>query len=160
VRYGVSTPAAAFISLLGVADRSAALILGAKFDESGEMASLRAVSSWMETIDLDELFPVSLHHLRAELLRRQAFRSGRDEVPYEFVGFRGERGLAPGVPVSLQLVGNHVKILHDGRSVGEITQEDASVIIELLRKKITFSSQIAQPPKSGNLGYVFVMRDR
>ena len=48
-KYGVSSHSAAYISLLGVFDRTAAQTLGDKFDETGQTVALDEVAEWMET---------------------------------------------------------------------------------------------------------------
>lgn len=78
-RYGVSSQAAAYISLLGVTDRLAAHTLGGQFDETGAECKFEAVSSWLESINLNDTFSEPIRH---ELIQRQISGSNRKLMPY------------------------------------------------------------------------------
>ncbi len=100
-KYGVSSPAGAYLSLLGIADRSAAEVLGRRFSESGRAVSLDEVSAWLPQVEgeLEELFPET--GLRSELLRRQVFGLRRTALPYVFTRVRAEWPLMPGQLLAL-----------------------------------------------------------
>ena len=78
-RYCVSSQAAAYISLLGVTDRLAAHTLGGQFDETGAECEFEAVSSWLESINLNDTFSEPIRH---ELIQRQISGSNRKLMPY------------------------------------------------------------------------------
>ncbi len=96
VRYGVSAPAAAYISLLGVADRTAAQELGTRYEQAGGLLSIEAVAQWMSEVDphLEEFFPEVA--LRAELLRRQAFGARGRSLSYRLTQLTVWRDVRPG----------------------------------------------------------------
>jgi hypothetical protein len=132
VRYGVPTATAAFLSLLGVADRNAALVLSNAFEETGLTASLQSVSNWMQVVDIDALFPPATHHLRTELLRHQAFRSRRPPLPYDFAGFTSNRDVAVGTMLALSRIARRVFVLLDRAVIGEVVEDDLPEVLTLL----------------------------
>jgi helicase len=117
VKYGLPSTAAAYISLLGVADRSAAKILGDKFTDTGRTASIDQVSDWMSEIDdeLDDLLPQ--RGLKSELVRRQAFRSRRAPLPYMFTRVSGRGGVPLGQVLAL-------RVDDEGNMTGFVDDED------------------------------------
>lgn len=100
-KYGVSSPAAAYLSLLGIANRSDAEVLAQRFNDTGEPASLGSVSDWLPKAEseLEEIFPQM--ELRSELMRRQVFGVRREPLPYMFARVRAEGALTPGQVLSL-----------------------------------------------------------
>jgi superfamily II DNA/RNA helicase len=132
IRYGVPTDAAAFLSLLGVADRNAALVLSERFDDTGQKASLQSISDWMEEVEVEDVFPLDRHHLRAELLRRQAFRFRRPPLPYEFAAFRSDRVVDVGTVLSLESAARRVFVILNRQVIGEVGDEELPEVLHIL----------------------------
>lgn len=131
VKYGVSTRAAAYLALLGVADRSAAQALAELYAETGRPLSLAGITEWMPEIrdNLEELFPGRdvLH----ELLRRQAFGRRSRLDPFVWVRAAFFAPMVAGQRLSLSLRDGTGLDLIDrgGRVIGAI--EDTATVLTL-----------------------------
>ena len=102
VKYGVPSLSAAFISLLGVSDRSAAQTLAEHFDSTGRPVSLSEIQAWVDDNEgsFDQMITGS--DLRTELLRRQVFGGGVPPLPYMFARLRARGTIKTGQFLSFQ----------------------------------------------------------
>lgn len=132
IRYGVSSDAAALLSLLGVADRNAALVLARTFEATGTPATLQSVSDWMQQVDIDQVFPRETHEFRAELLRRQAFRFRPPALPYTFASFTSNHQMNNGDKVALLREGRRIFVKLRDDIIGEVEKEDVPDVLFVL----------------------------
>lgn len=123
VKYGVSTPSAAIVSLLGVSDRYAAQLLADRFTSTGRPASLNEVSEWLTDIDdeLEGLFESG--SVRLELLRRLSFGVREPPLPYVFTRASGPN-LRPSQVFSLTTDGASIHLNRNGERAGEFADVD------------------------------------
>lgn len=157
VRYGVSSAIAAYLSLLGVSDRTAAHILADRYKETGRPDTLDAVSEWLSGIEptLDEIFPRDQHHLRAELLRRQIFTIAGTPPTHIFARFEATERTSVGTLLSLRVAYPSVSVLRDGRVIGSLVE--ASEVLRLARGSARGISAIVAST-TGTSGVVAVVR--
>jgi hypothetical protein len=101
VKYGVPNAVAAYLSLMGIGDRSAAMTLATRFLETGKPPSFADVSEWMDGIDeeIDKAFPDM--DIRNELLRHQLLGGRRPSLEYITATLKLSRDVLPGNVSSL-----------------------------------------------------------
>lgn len=122
VKYGVPSAAAAYVSLLGVADRTAAQILGDRFNDTADMPNLLTVSKWLDSVEekIDAIFPAEQHFLRADLLKRQVYRGGYNPFPYLVEHFTALAEVPRGTVLTFQPEQRKLMVLSGGQVIGEV----------------------------------------
>ncbi len=101
VKYGVSSLAAAYISLLGLSDRLMAESLGTEFQETGRPVTLDDVASWTTELGQRSTSYFPRDDLRSKLVE-QVFGAYREPLPYMYASAIVEQALTSGQFFSLK----------------------------------------------------------
>jgi RAD3-like DEAD/DEAH box helicase len=109
-RYGMPNPAACYVSMLGVTDRFAAQSLAEVFNSTGRSASINEVSLWMSEFDSELEGRFGNDPLRAELLRRQAFREPPRVPTYLIVRCEVAAQLHAGETLGVELESGEIRV--------------------------------------------------
>lgn len=131
-RFGVPSQSAAYVSLLGVTDRLAADMLGNQFDETGAACEFDALSSWLELVDIRNIFP---EPIRTELLERQILGSSRKIMPYLTTNAQVSVEVGLGELTWFSEGQGRIFVNRDAEVVGEIS--DSSSIISFANGPIS-----------------------
>lgn len=123
VKYGVPTSAAAYISLLGVSDRTAAQMLGQHFEQMNHQVSLEEVSKWLTSIGKDEIEKILApndHGLRTEIVTRQVLRGDYRRSPYRISRINATINIPAGTILSTKLDKDELFLICEGVIAGKL----------------------------------------
>jgi hypothetical protein len=144
VKYGVPTMAGAYISLLGISDRTAAKDFSNRFEQLKQYPTLRRISDWLDSIegdDIKRMLEAEDHGLRTELVTKQVFRGKSSVYPYRMSRLIAALDLPAGAILTARQEGERVVLLHDESIVGELIDRDT----RLFFNQNTLSLLVAVP---------------
>jgi hypothetical protein len=122
VKYGVSTKEAAYVSLLGISDRTAAQDFSKRFGQMNLPPTLQRVSEWLGSVgadDIEKMFEAKDHGLRTELVKRQVFRGRSSADPYQMTRLMAKEDIPAGAILTARQEGDRLVLLNDENIVGE-----------------------------------------
>lgn len=162
IKYGVPTVVGAYVAILGVSDRNAILQLANRFMQTGIEESIQNVSDWLDTLDLDVVFPTADHYLRADLLRRQSFGHVSHAESYSFASYIAYEQVATGTRIELERENNNLYLNVGAARIGVVTKRTLGQVLPIWNKhKDNAIAMITSQSSDRNSGvFVFVpLRD-
>jgi hypothetical protein len=132
VKYGVSSLAAAYISLLGLSDRGIAELLGKAFEETGRPVTLDEVAAWTTELGqrLNQYFPRD--DLRNTLVE-QVFGVHRRPLPYMLASAIVEQPLMSGQFFSLRQDENgNIVVIDQRNSIVALIKANVATVLDFV----------------------------